>query len=263
MVNLPGRIYACPAMRIRLYPVALIFSIALSATGAATELALPADATGVGDHVLIVGATRNTGLETARLLLAKGIPVVAFARPTSDLSALQALNVDVITGDAMVAADLETAIAQGPWRAVVSTLGCYKCDNPPDYEGNRNLFDAMQGSTSRRVILISTVGAGDSAAATQWWVEWILKDVIDMKARAEAHLISSGLDYTILRPGGLTEAKPTGDGILTEDPTRMGMISRPDLAGLIVDVVEDDATIGKTYTAIDSEKHWLWDLYGD
>jgi len=235
----------------------------LSIASAGAEPRRTTAVAGTDDRILIVGATRNTGLETARLLLAKGIPVVAFARPASDLTQLQALDVEVIAGDALVAADLEAAIAQGPWRAVVTTLGCYKCDNPPDYEGNRNLFDAMQGSTSRRVILISTVGVGDSAAATPWLIEWILEDPIELKARAEEHLLASGLDYTIIRPGGLTEAKPTGNGILTVDPTRMGMISRPDLAGLIVDVIEDHTTIGKIYTAIDSEKHWLWDMYGD
>jgi nucleoside-diphosphate-sugar epimerase len=221
------------------------------------------DAATAHDRVLIVGATRGTGLETVKLLLEKGIPTVAFARPTSDLSQLEALSVEVISGDAMQQADLEAAIALGPWRAIVTTLSCFGCENPPDYVGNRNLFDAMKGSDSRRVILISTVGVGESAAATPWIVEWILKDPIALKAKAEAHLVDSGLDYTIIRPGGLTEAKPTGNGILTEDPSRMGMIARPDLAELIVAVIEDDATIGKIYTAIDKDKHWLWDMYGD
>lgn len=241
--------------------LALAVAYWLSAQASAATPAPQASAKSA--RVLIVGATRNTGLELARLLIDKDIPVVAFARPTSDLRQLKALNVPVITGDALVPGDLEAAIAQGPWRAIVTTLSCYKCEAPPDYEGNRNLFDAMKGSNSRRVILISTVGAGDSSAATPWIVEWILADPIELKERAEQHLIASDLDYTIIRPGGLTEAKPTGDGILTEDPARMGMISRPDLAGLIVDVVEDNSTIGKTYTAIDKNKHWLWDMYGD
>lgn len=242
---------------------ALIFAIAIAAASASDDAPLPAASVTAAERVLIVGATRNTGLETARLLLEKGIPVVAVARPTSDLEALRALDVEVIRGDAMVAADMQRAVDRGPWRAVVTTLGCYNCDNPPDYEGNRNLFDAMRGSTTRRVIMVSTLGAGDSEAATPWIVDWVLEDVIALKNRAEEHLVASGLDFTILRPGGLTEAAPTGNGILTEDATRMGMISRPDLAALIVAVIEDDATIGKTYTAIDSEKHWLWDMFGD
>lgn len=238
-------------------------AVALSSLTCASETISRPDTAAKSDAVLVVGATRNTGLEVVRLLLDRGIPVAAFARPTSDLSQLQALDVPVIAGDALVPGDLQAAIAQGPWRAVVTTLSCYKCEKPPDYEGNRNLFDAMQGSESRRVILISTVGASDSAAATPWIVEWILADPIALKEQAEQHLLASDLDHTIIRPGGLTEAKPTGDGILTEDPTRMGMISRPDLAGLIVAVIEDDSTIGKTYTAIDKNKHWLWDMYGD
>lgn len=243
---------------------AIVLSIFAAAAPPIFSDEVPSGTAGVGNSpVLIVGATRGTGLETAKLLVEKGIPTVAFARPTSDVSQLEALSVDVISGDALRPADLEAAIAHGPWRAIVTTLSCFGCENPPDYEGNRNLFDAMKQSESRRVILISTVGVGESAAATPWIVEWILKDSISLKAKAEAHLVDSELDYTIIRPGGLTEAKPTGDGILTEDPTRMGMISRPDLAELIVAVIEDDSTIGKIYTAIDSKKHWLWDMYGD
>ncbi|MDJ0926928.1 MAG: SDR family oxidoreductase [Gammaproteobacteria bacterium] len=223
----------------------------------------PASTESAADRILIVGATRNTGLEVTRLLVERGTPVVAFARPTSNLEALRALNVEIITGDALIPGDLQRAIDQGPWRVVVTTLSCYRCDNPPDYEGNKNLVDAMRNSASRRLILISTVGANESAAATPWIVEWILKEPIAQKEQAENYLLASELDFTIIRPGGLTEAQPTGDGILTEDPTRMGMISRPDLAGLIVDVIDDDATIGKTYTAIDKNKHWLWDMYGD
>jgi uncharacterized protein YbjT (DUF2867 family) len=241
--------------------LALIIVLALGA--AAAPCAAGTEPGVAPDRVLIVGATRGTGLETARLLLEKNIPVVAFARPTSDLGGLEALGVDIITGDALVPADLQRAVDAGPWRVIVTTLGCYKCENPPDFEGNRNLFDAMRGSATQRVVLISTVGANESRAATMWWVEWILSDVIEMKEQAEDYLRATDLDYTIVRPGGLTEAAPTGDGILTEDPTRMGMIARPDLAELIVKIVEDESTIGKTYTAIDANKHWFWDLYGD
>lgn len=237
----------------------LLVGLLLTTPGDA-QPSLPGSA---AERILIVGATRNTGLEVVRLLVERGTPVVAFARPTSDLAALRALDVEVITGDALIADDLQRAIDQGPWRVVVTTLSCYKCENPPDYEGNKNLIDAMRNSDSRRLILISTVGAGDSAAATPWIVEWILKEPIAQKEQAENYLLASGLDYTIIRPGGLTEAKPTGDGILTEDPTRMGMISRPDLANLIVAVIDNDDTIGRTYTAIDKNKHWLWDMYGD
>jgi hypothetical protein len=217
----------------------------------AAEPAAPARETAVDStRVLVVGATRGTGLETVRLLINKDILVVAFARPTSDLSALEALHVDIIAGDALVAADVMNAIEQGPWRAVVTTLGCNRCDNPPDFEGNRNLFDAMADSTSRRVVMISTIGAGDSKPALPWFVRWILRGPIALKEQAEAHLVASGLDYTIIRPGNLDSDEASGRGVLVEDPTHGGSISRADLAILIVSAIENDATIGKTYNAL-------------
>ena len=199
--------------------------------------------------ILVVGATRGTGLETVRLLIEKGMPVVAFARPTSDLSALEALHIDIIAGDALVGADVTAAIEQGSWRAVVTTLGCNRCKNPPDFVGNRNLFDAMAASPSRRVVMISTIGAGDSKPALPWFVRWILRGPIALKEQAEAHLVASGLDYTIIRPGNLDSDEASGRGVLVEDPTRGGSISRADLAMLIVSAIENDATIGKTYNA--------------
>jgi nucleoside-diphosphate-sugar epimerase len=243
----------------------LAIAVAMALAGPAMAQ-VPSGAPAIADSrqtVLVVGATRGTGLETVRELLKRGVPVAALARPSSDLTALQELAVPIIPGDALVPADLARAMASGPWRAVITSLGCADCANPPDFVGNRNLFDAMRASDTRRVILVSSIGVGESRAATPWIVEWILADVLELKELAEADLRRGGLDYTIVRPGGLTNASPTGNGVLTEDPTRMGIIARPDLAGLVVDVALDDGTIGRTFTALDGKKHWLWDMYGD
>jgi len=201
-------------------------------------------------RVLVVGATRGTGLETVRLLVKQGSPVVAFARPASDVSELKALAVEIIAGDALIENDVTAAIEQGPWHAVVTTLGCNRCDNPPDFEGNRNLFDAMADSSSQRVVMISTIGAGNSKEALPWFVRWILRKPIALKEQAEAHLVASGLDYTIIRPGNLDSDAASGRGVLVDDPKQGGGISRADLAALIVSVIDDDATIGGIYNAL-------------
>src|SRR5690606_23422853 len=111
-------------------------------------------------------------------------------------------------------------------RAIVSTLGCQGCESPPDYEGNRNLVDAAREAGIDRMVLVSTIGAGDSAAAPPWIARWILRDVIDLKTRAEEHLVASGLHYTIIRPGGLKDGPRSGRGELTEDREAMGIINR-------------------------------------
>lgn len=51
------------------------------------------------DGVLIFGASRNTGLEIARILVARGETVTAFVRPTSNLENLEPLAVDYFVGD--------------------------------------------------------------------------------------------------------------------------------------------------------------------
>jgi uncharacterized protein YbjT (DUF2867 family) len=80
-----------------------------------------------------------------------------------------------------------------------------------------------------------------------------------LKTAAEEHFRASGLSYTIIRPGGLPPGVvPTGRGILSDDPATMGFIKRPDLARLVVDVLYDDRTIGKTLAAVDPglERPW-------
>ncbi|SVB79064.1 uncharacterized protein METZ01_LOCUS231918 [marine metagenome] len=211
--------------------------------------------------ILIVGATRGTGLKLAKLLVARGDEVTALVRPSSDLSKLEPLAVRLVTGDALNRADVEAAFAQGPYQAVVSTIGCFRCEQPPDYVGNKNIFDTAAASNNRRVIMISTIGAGASKKASPWISRWLLKDVIVLKEQAEQHLIDTGLDYTIIRPGGLKEAEATGNGMLTEDSEAMGIITRADLARLLVQCIDDKETIGKTYSAVDSEMTWPWDMW--
>lgn len=210
--------------------------------------------------VLIVGATRNTGLELARLLSARGDVVTAFVRPTSDRSALDPLGVRIVEGDAMDPASVDAAMSAANYTAVVSTLGCYGCENPPDYVGNRNVFDAAAAAGVDRVIMVSTLGAGDSADTPPFPVKWFLGDVMALKTQAEDHLMSLGLRYTIIRPGALKDAPATGDGMLTEDTDALGVITRADLAQLVVDCLDDDATAGVVYSARDSEMSWPWGM---
>lgn len=211
--------------------------------------------------VLIFGATRNTGLELARLLRDRGDPVTAFVRPSSDRAGLEPLDVRYTVGDAMNAADVQAALDSARYSAVVTTLGCYKCEAPPDFIGNRNVFDAARAAGVRRVIMISTVGAGDSADAAPWIARWFLEDVMALKTQAEEHLRGLDLDYTIIRPGGLKSAPATGNGELTTAGDAMGIITRADLAGLIRDCLDDEATVGQIYTARDTEMNWPWSMW--
>jgi nucleoside-diphosphate-sugar epimerase len=236
-------------------------SLATIASGQTTEATAVATEPALSESILIFGATRGTGLELAKLLTARGDAVTAFVRPTSDRSGLEPLGVKFIVGDALVADEVKVAFAEGRYRAVVTTLGCFRCEVPPDYLGNKNVFDAAKSAGVNRVMMISSVGAGDSADAPPWISKWILKDVVALKTQAEDHLRSSGVAYTIIRPGGLKDAEATGNGLLTEDVMAMGIITRKDLAQLMLQALDDEAAANKIYTAKDSEMSWPWDMW--
>ena len=110
---------------------------------------------------LIFGATRNTGLEVAKLLIARGDKVTAFVRETSDRSAVAPLGVNFVVGDALQPETVVAAFGSGEFDAVLTTIGGLRSPTPPDFEGNKNIFDAASAAGVDRVIMISTVGAGN------------------------------------------------------------------------------------------------------
>ncbi|MFW2405530.1 MAG: NAD(P)-dependent oxidoreductase [Gammaproteobacteria bacterium] len=217
-----------------------------------------ANAAGDGSSILIFGATRNTGLMVAELLEARGDNVTAFVRATSSRAELEKLDVEYAVGDALDLDSIRAAMAGGSYDAVLTTIGCFSCDPSPDYLGNANIFRAASEAGIRRVILVTTIGPGESFDALPGLSANFLKDMIPLKEQAEDALRASGLDFTIVRPGGLRSGTRTGNGILSEDPAAFGYIFREDLAELLVGVLDDDRSIGKTLAAIDSGRSFPW-----
>jgi uncharacterized protein YbjT (DUF2867 family) len=213
----------------------------------------PVDAVG-GLNVMVFGATGNLGREVVADLVEQGDKVTAFVRTTSDRSALGPLGVEFAVGDAMELDTIVAAFEQGEYDAAIATIGSFQAEIPPDYIGNANIADAAKVTGVKRMILISTVGAGDSIDAAPLPSRIVLSKILPLKTQAEDHLKASGLDYTIIRPGGLPyTTNSTGRGLLSEDRNTMGFILRADLARLIVGVLHDDRTIGKTFAAVDPE----------
>lgn len=212
------------------------------------------------DGVLIFGATRETGLEVARILTTRGDTVAAFARPESDLTELRALPLQqVIYGDVLDAVAVNKAFAAGRFRAVVCTVGGKRGQVPrPDFEGVKNIVDAARRLklSVPRILLVTAIGAGDSRRAVAPKVLEILGEVIRLKTLAEDYVVASGLDYVILRPGGMTSDPATATAIRTEDHGVMGVITRADLARLVVECLDDEATNGHVYHTVDPEIKW-------
>jgi uncharacterized protein YbjT (DUF2867 family) len=212
-----------------------------------------------GRNVIVFGATGKLGTEVVRELRAHGDQVTAFVRPSSDRGRLEPLGVSFAVGDVLNPADVQAAMASGNFDAAIVTIA--GASSPDlDLKGNVNVTDAAAAAGVQRVILISTIGAGDSREAAPLVSRLALSKILPQKTAAEDHLRASGLRYTIIRPGGLPPGVvPTGRGLVSEDPSTMGFIKRPDLARLVLGVLYDDRTIGKTLAAVDPGLQRPWD----
>ena len=236
--------------------------------------------------ILIVGGTKGTGLQIVKQLVDLGQEVVVTVRLTSDTKALDELGVETIVMDALDSEQVRGAVLQRRFAAVLSTLGTSSRDLPrrqnplqaliygqtqmdpnkrPDFIGNRHLVDAAKEAGIRRFILVTVIGAGDSAEGLPWLARRGHDEVIPLKTQAEDYLRDSGLDYTIIRPGGLgpRDLAVTGTAKLTEDIKAFSYMGRSDLARLTLDALGDEASIGKTYTAYDPSRRFLWKLFID
>jgi putative NADH-flavin reductase len=195
-------------------------------------------------HILVVGASRGIGLETVKAALTAGHTVRALARTASDMG-IDNPSLDKMAGDATSEATLEHAL-QGI-DAVIMTLGVAPGASTMVSgtrlfsTATRALIDAMKKTEVRRVVVVTGIGAGDSRGHGGAFYDWfffplLLQRVYDDKDVQERMVRNSGLDWTIVRPGLLTNGPFTGSYRVLVDPMtwHAASISRADVADFLV-----------------------------
>lgn len=220
---------------------------------AATEEPAADDVTIDNSTVLVVGGG-GLGMEVVRQLALAGSWVTAFQRGEKFRAEIEQLGAMLAIGDVMDTGSLEKALLSNTFDAVVSTVGGGMKDIHVDGDGNINVIDAAKKAGIGRFLLVSSIGAGDSKGAVDERTMAVLGPVLKEKERAEEHLKASGLAWTVVRPGGLLSEAPTGKGILTEDSKVVGIITRADVAALILKALFEKRAEGKVLAAIDSGK---------
>jgi len=107
--------------------------------------------------------------------------------------------------------------------AAVTTLGGVNEDGRRvDYKGNSNVVEAAGILGVTRLVLVTSVGCGDSRVAVSDQVYDVLKDALEEKTKVENQLnkfYKFTTDFTIIRPGGLVTAPATGKAELTVSST--------------------------------------------
>jgi uncharacterized protein YbjT (DUF2867 family) len=80
-----------------------------------------------------------------------------------------------------------------------------------------------------------------------------MRPYYEAKAAADKAVLESGLDYTIVRPGGLTDGPGTGKVEVAERLDRSGSVSRDDVALVLAECLTADNTIGKDFDLLAGE----------
>jgi uncharacterized protein YbjT (DUF2867 family) len=161
-------------------------------------------------RLLVLGGTGRAGRQLILEALERGYQVTALARDPAQLSDIQTQQLQVLRGDMTNAAQVEELLKQG-FDAVVCTLGVFqKSPGTPLTDMTRHLVSAMKKYGPARLVVMSSLGVGDSDGQGNLLVKFvtsrILKHVLVDKASQEVVLQESGLDWTVLRPPRLIDS---------------------------------------------------------
>ena len=230
----------------------ILLSLALNVT--VTSVASEHDDRSINPEtelVLVTGATGRVGQYVIAELKQRGYRVrgitrnktAAIERFGNDYEWIEANMLDINSlRDAMRGVD-----------RVISAAGATQPDGPDgpqyvDYEGNVNLINAAAMQNITQFILVSSIGVSQRFHL----LNLTFGNALIYKRQAEAHLRSSGLNYSIVRPGGLRPGRGGVEGMAIEQGDKKGgsYIIIPDVAFLLAWLIDNPQADGKTFEVL-------------
>ncbi|MEA2428464.1 MAG: hypothetical protein QOF37_2092 [Thermoleophilaceae bacterium] len=201
--------------------------------------------------IAIAGGHGKIALRLTRLLAQRGDRVRGLIRKQEHATDVED------AGGAPVLCDIEalddiSGCLEGA-HAVVFAAGAGPGSGPErkrtvDYGGAVKLIEAAQKRGISRYVMISSIGANDPSSGPEQ-----MRPYLEAKHDADEALIASGLDYTIVRPGSLTDDPGSGRITVSTDWSVSGKIPRDDVAATLAEVLHEDGTIGRVFLVVSGE----------
>ncbi len=200
-------------------------------------------------NVVIAGGHGQIALLLSRLLVEQGHDVCGLVRNPDHIADLEAIGV------IPVVCDLEQDDPALPPAVAEAGAAVFAAGAGPgsgearkwsmDRDGAIRLVAACLGAGVRRYVMVSAMGARPGAITAEGTFGAYLQAKLD----ADEALAASGLDYTIVRPGGLTDDPGTGR-VSAASQLERGQIPRTDVARVLAVVLQAPNTIGKAFDLI-------------
>jgi uncharacterized protein YbjT (DUF2867 family) len=198
-------------------------------------------------NVVIVGGHGKIGLRLEKLLAERGDSPRGIIRSTDQAPDLEAIGAEPIVLDIENVDDIGDALAGAD--AAVFAAGAGPGSGPGrkrtvDYGGAVKLVEACRSQDVSRYVMVSSIGSN----RPETWSDQ-MRPYQEAKSEADKYLVESGLDYTILRPGGLTDDPGTGKVQLGER-LEYGSVTRDDVAAVIAECLVADNPIGQAFDVL-------------
>ncbi|MGW3915861.1 SDR family oxidoreductase [Streptomyces sp. NPDC005070] len=201
-------------------------------------------------RIVIAGGHGQIALRLERLLSARGDEVAGIIRRAEQGDDLRAVGAEPVLCDLESASVEEVAAHLQGADAAVFAAGAGPgsgADRKQTVDkGAAILFaDAAERAGVRRHVVVSSMGADPAHTGDD-----IFDAYLRAKGEADEYVRGrAGLDWTILRPGGLIDDAGTGL-VRLEASTGRGMIPRDDVAAVLAELVDTPATTGLILEAV-------------
>lgn len=192
----------------------------------------------------VAGATGQTGRRIVEELVKGQIPVRALVRDLEQAKGLLPDQVELVVGDVLQPESLAQAI--GDSTVLLCATGASPSFDPTgpykvDYEGTKNLVDVAKANHIQHFVLVTSLCVSKFFHPLNLF--WL---ILVWKKQAEEYLQNSGLTYTIVRPGGLTnEENPQQVVMSVADTLFEGRIPRTKVAQTCVEALFQPAAANK------------------
>ena len=199
-------------------------------------------------RVVIAGGHGKIALLLERLLAGRDDQAVGLIRNPAQVADVQKAGAEAVVCDLEAASADDVAVLLSGAAAVVFAAGAGPGSGVPrkdsvDRGASVLMADAAERAGVRRFVQVSSMGAGQPPrpGTDEVWAAYITA-----KTAAEEDLRSRDLDWTILRPGHLTDGPATGRIRLAAPPVPAGAIPRADVAAVIAALIDEPGTRRQT-----------------
>ena len=206
-------------------------------------------------RVMIAGGHGKIALLLERLLAERGDQAVGLIRNPAHGADVQKAGAEAVICDLEAASADDVAALLSGADAVVFAAGAGPGSGAArkdsvDRAASVLMADAAERAGVRRFVQVSSMGVGPppQPGSDEVWAAYITA-----KTAAEADLRARGLDWTILRPGGLTNALATGRIRLAPPPVPGGTIPRADVAAVIAALLDEPGTQHQTLELVSGD----------